>query len=121
MLSPQEERQLKMLLELMRRDSYYHQMNYRQRMDVSNRLRDEMGRFLPNVYNPMDEYRFGKKEELRLDLDDLTYNDEPPREIKLTKVEGSYGTYRIDEKEIKLMDVITFIGFMGALITAFIT
>lgn len=39
----------------------------------------------------------------------------------MTKVEGNYGTYKIDEKEIKLMDIITFVGFMGALIAAFIT
>jgi hypothetical protein len=125
MLTPHEEQNFRMFLEMMKHDPYYYQM-YRQlynqqRMDGSNRLRDEMGRFLPNNYNLMDEYGFGKRGELRLDLADVTYDDEPPREIKLKKVEGSYGTYKIEEKEIKLMDLITFIGFISILIVAFIT
>lgn len=61
MLSSQEEQQLKMLLEMLRRDPYYQLMLYHQRMDLSHRLRDEMGRFLPNNYDSENEYRFGKK------------------------------------------------------------
>ncbi|OSX53681.1 hypothetical protein B7H16_10545 [Anoxybacillus ayderensis] len=81
-------------------------------MDVSNRLRDERGRFLPN---DSDLYSFGKQGELLLDLDDVTYEDEPPREIKLVKVDGTYGTYRVEEK-MKPSDVVIFFGFVIILV-----
>lgn len=123
MLSPQEEMKLKMLLEMMKQDPYYHQMyhqmQYRPRMDVSHRLRDEMGRFLPNDHNLTDEYRFGKKGELLLDLDDVTYEDEPPRKIKLQKVDGSYGTYKVEDK-LGPGDVIAGIAFIAVLIASFL-
>lgn len=115
MLTPQEERQLKMLLELMGHDPYYH----RPRIDVSHRLRDEMGRFLPNDHNPTDEFRFGEKGELHLQLSDVTYEDEPPREIKLKKIEGSYGTYRVEDK-LGIGDVVAGIAFIAVLLASFL-
>ena len=114
MLSPQEERQLKLLLEFMRHDPYYH----RPRLDVSHRLRDPQGRFLPRDHNLMDEYKFGEKGELRLQLNDIIYEDEPPRKIKLIKKEGSYGTYQVEEK-LNAGDIVAGIAFVAVLLASF--
>lgn len=67
----------------------------------------------------MDDYRFGRKGELLLDLDDVTYEDEPPREIKLTKIEGSYGTYKVAEK-INMGDILAGVAFLVVLLAAFL-
>lgn len=115
MLSPQEERQLRVLLEFMRQDPYYHRL----RTDVSNRLRDSQGRFLPTDYNRMDEYKFGEKGELLLQLNDITYEDEPPRKIKLVKKEGSYGTYKVEEK-LSAGDIVAGIAFVAVLLASFL-
>ena len=56
-------------------------VNRTSNIDVSNRLRDEQGRFLPN------ESRSEKKEEL------------PSRSIRLVKVKGTYGTYLVKDRE----------------------
>ncbi|ATA59709.1 hypothetical protein GS458_1257 [Geobacillus stearothermophilus] len=52
------------------------------------------------VSNDIASYSFEKQRE-----DDITYEDEPPREIKLVKVDGTYGTYRVEEK-MKPSDVV---------------
>jgi hypothetical protein len=77
-----------------------------------------MGRYLPNDYTPMEEYKFGKKGGLLLDLDDVTYEDEPPRKIKLKKIEGSYGTYKVEEK-MGPMDIVAGIAFVAVLLSPF--
>ena len=115
MLSPQEERQLRPLLQFMRHDPYYHHP----RPDVSHRLRDSQGRFLPKDHNLMDEYRFGEKGELLLQLNDITYEDEPPRKIKLIKQEGSYGTYKVEEK-LSAGDIMAGIAFVAVLLASFL-
>ncbi|MGG3842044.1 hypothetical protein [Anoxybacillus kestanbolensis] len=51
-------------------------------------------------------------------MDDVTYEDEPPREIKLVKVDGTYGTYRIEEK-MKPSDVVILVCFVIVLIIAY--
>lgn len=112
MLTPHEEEKLRLLLNMLQEHNYNNM--HRQRIDVSNRLRDERGRFLPN---DIDLYSFGKQGELLLDLDDVTYEDEPPREIKLVKVDGTYGTYRIEEK-MKPSDVVVLVCFVIILVIA---
>jgi hypothetical protein len=58
-------------------------------IDVTNRLRDEKGKFLPNhESNP----RLLIREESPLE------SDESNKPIKLVKVKGSYGTYKIKER-----------------------
>ena len=111
MLTPHEEEKLRLLLSMLQERDYYS----RPKIDVSNRLRDERGRFLPNDINL---YSFGKQGELLLDLDDVTYEDEPPREIKLVKVDGTYGTYRIEEK-MKPSDVVALVCFVIILVIAY--
>ncbi|KIP21148.1 hypothetical protein JV16_01642 [Anoxybacillus ayderensis] len=111
MLTPQEEEKLRLLLNMLQERDYYS----RPRIDVSNRLRDEKGRFLPN---DSDLYSFGKQGELLLDLDEVTYEDEPPREIKLVKVDGTYGTYRVEEK-MKPSDVVVLVCFVIVLIITY--
>ncbi|WP_232223985.1 hypothetical protein [Anoxybacteroides tepidamans] len=44
--------------------------------------------------------------------------DEPPREIKLVKVEGTYGTYRVEEK-MKPSDVVALVCFVIILIIVY--
>lgn len=56
--------------------------------DVSNRLRDEQGRFLPYNYQTM--------EELGLILDE---EFEIQRKLKIDPIEGSYNSYAVNEKE----------------------
>jgi hypothetical protein len=56
--------------------------------DVSNRLRDEQGRFLP--------YNYQKMEELDLILDE---EFEIQRKLKIDPIEGSYNSYAVNEKE----------------------
>ena len=56
--------------------------------DVSNRLRDEQGRFLPYNYQTMEE----------LDLI-LDKEAEIQRKLKIVPIEGSYNSYVVDEKE----------------------
>jgi hypothetical protein len=114
MLTPREEEKLRMILEMLKEDPYYSRMYHRPRIDVSHRLRDEMGRFLPNDIN---QYTFGKQGELLLDLSDID-EDEPPREIKLVKVEGTYGTYIVKEK-MKVSDVITLVCLVIILVISY--
>lgn len=112
MLTPHEEEKLRLLLSMLQEHS--HNNMHRSRIDVSNRLRDERGRFLPN---DSDLYSFGKQGELLLDLSDID-EDEPPREIKLVKVDGTYGTYRIEEK-MKPSDVVALVCFVIVLLIAY--
>ncbi|UYP07156.1 hypothetical protein [Priestia megaterium] len=56
--------------------------------DVSNRLRDDQGKFLPYNYQTM--------EELDLILDNEA---ETQRKLKIEPIEGSYNSYVVHEKE----------------------
>lgn len=56
--------------------------------DISNRLRDEQGRFLPYNYQTMEE----------LDLI-LDKEAEMQRKLKIEPIEGSYNSYVVNEKE----------------------
>jgi hypothetical protein len=105
MLTPHETEKLRMILEILTEDQDY---NNRSRIDVSHRSRDEKGRFLPNDFN--------KQEELLLELSD---KDVPPREFKLVKVEGTYGTYVVKEK-MKNSDFITVIGIVLSIVITYL-
>jgi hypothetical protein len=102
MLTPHETEKLRMILELLKEDSMYS----RKQVDVSHRSRDERGRFLPNDFN--------KQGELLLELSD----DDPPRQFKLVKVEGTYGTYIVKEK-MKISDVLMTGGIVISLVIAY--
>lgn len=54
--------------------------------DVSNRLRDEQGRFLPYNYQTMEEL-------------DLILDKEGQRKLKIEPIEGSYNSYAVHERE----------------------
>ena len=56
--------------------------------DVSNRLRDEQGRFLPYNYQTMEELDLISGKEVALQ-----------RKLKIEPIEGSYNSYVVDEKE----------------------
>ncbi|KIL71974.1 hypothetical protein [Bacillus badius] len=92
MLTIEERRQLKNLLELLNEEE--ETVNNR---DVSNRSRDEKGRFLP-------------KEELVL--------EESPshsaRKIKLVKMKGTYGSYFVHTKRFTdgEKDFLLVFGFL---------
>jgi hypothetical protein len=103
MMTPHEVEKLRMILEILKEDSMYH----RPQIDVSHRSRDERGRFLPNYFN--------KQEELLLELSD---EDVPPREFKLVKVEGTYGTFVVKEK-IKISDIMMTGGIVISLVIAY--
>jgi hypothetical protein len=103
MMTPHEVEKLRMILEILKEDSVYH----RPQIDVSHRSRDERGRFLPNDFN--------KQEELLLELSD---EDVPPREFKLVKVEGTYGTFVVKEK-IKISDIMMTGGIVISLVIAY--
>lgn len=77
MLSIEEQIKLKRILEMISEDNQKVVPNH---PSVSERLRDEKGRFLPN------ESPSRNKEEY------------PSRSIKVVKVKGTYGTYVVKEK-----------------------
>jgi hypothetical protein len=56
--------------------------------DVSNRLRDEQGRFLPYDYPTMEELDLISGKEVALQ-----------RNLKIEPIEGSYNSYAVNEKE----------------------
>lgn len=56
--------------------------------DVSDRLRDEQGRFLPYNYQIMEESNLISGKEVALQ-----------RKLKIEPIEGSYNSYAVNEKE----------------------
>jgi hypothetical protein len=104
MLTTQEKEKLRMILEILKEDSMYH----RPQIDVSHRSRDERGRFLPNDFN--------KQGELLLELNDN--ENDLPREFKLVKVEGTYGTYVVEEK-MKISDIMMTVGIVLSIVIAY--
>ena len=58
--------------------------------DVSNRLRDEQGRFLPYNYQTMEESNLILGKEVALQ-----------RKLEIEPIEGSYNSYAVNEKEKK--------------------
>lgn len=97
MLSIEERRQLLLLLE---EEPSLKSVG----PDVSNRERDEKGRFLP-------DQRERKPVESRY---------ESVREIKLIKVKGTYGTYKVKAKWLKTEEKTYLYFFFGMLVLALI-
>jgi hypothetical protein len=103
MMTPHEVEKLRMILEILKEDSMYH----RPQIDVSHRSRDEKGRFLPNDFN--------KQGELLLELSD----DDFPREIKIVKIKGTYGTYEVKEK-MTISDVLMAGGILLSVVIVYL-
>lgn len=75
MISAEERKRLIKILEILNEEEIVQK-----KIDVSDRLRDEQGRFLPNQ----------SESEIKEEL--------PLRSIKLVKVKGTYGTFKVKEK-----------------------
>ena len=90
MLSIDEQQKLQKLLGMISED-------IQKGPDVSNRLRDQEGKFLPNPSESQEE------EEFRL------------RSIRLVKVRGSYGTYLVRDWET-VERVVGFLLMLGSII-----
>ena len=75
MISAEERTRLIKILERLNEEEIVQK-----KIDVSDRLRDEQGRFLPNQ----------SESEIKEEL--------PLRSIKLVKVKGTYGTFKVKEK-----------------------
>jgi hypothetical protein len=97
MLSIEERRQLLLLLE---EDPSLKLAG----PDVRNRERDEKGRFLPD----------------RKERTPAASRYESVREIKLIKVKGTYGTYKVKSKWMKTEEKTYLYFFFGVLILALI-
>ncbi|HWK24887.1 MAG TPA: hypothetical protein VNS08_17880 [Ureibacillus sp.] len=76
MMSMNERQRLIKILELLNEEEEIE----KRKIDVSNRLRDQQGRFLPSQ------------------SESKTKEESPSRSIKLVKVKGSYGTYMVKEQ-----------------------
>lgn len=97
MFNAEETQKLQRLLEVLSEDNQKDVQ--KQKLDVSNRLRDERGRLLPHE----------SKSETRVEL--------PLRSIRLVKVKGTYGTYLVKDWESieRAAGAISLIGLLGVL------
>ena len=98
MISMNERQRLIKILELLNEEE-----TVQKKIDVSNRLRDEQGRFRPN------QSESKTKEEL------------PLRSIKVVKVKGTYGTYLIKEPWLteEAIGAILTVGIIALLVMIF--
>jgi hypothetical protein len=103
MLSVHEQDQLKKLLQIIETEET-ERKNIQS--DVSRRLRDEKGRFLPN------ELRLQTKEELPSKSDRL---------VKIEKLKGSYNSYLIKDRWFTdgEIDALIVLGIIGVLAVIF--
>jgi hypothetical protein len=92
----------RMMLRLLTKKLLQEETPHR-RIDISNRKRDDLGRFLPNESVGM------QLEEYELPLDD------EPRKMKLVKVDGTYGTYEVKDRIIDGKLVRTLLELAGIL------
>ncbi|MFL0497776.1 hypothetical protein [Priestia megaterium] len=86
-------------------------MRRQSKIDVSNRLRDEQGRFLPSNYQIMEESEliFDKKQDMQ-------------RKLKVKPVVDSYNSYVIEEKEKRDWSGNIYLGCVAAILAiAFFT
>jgi hypothetical protein len=99
MLTMEEQQKLKRILELLDEKEVRTS-----KIDVSGRLRDEKGRFRPSSDRQVEESKY-----------------ESGREIKLVKVKGTYGTYRVKTKWLsdEEMDLLLVMGFLLVLAIIF--
>ncbi|MDI3090012.1 hypothetical protein QJ133_02320 [Priestia megaterium] len=86
-------------------------MRRQSKVDVSNRLRDEQGRFLPSNYQTMEESEliFEKEQDMQ-------------RKLKVKPIADSYNSYVIEEKEKRDWSGNIYLGFVAAILAiAFFT
>ena len=86
-------------------------MRRQSKIDVSNRLRDEQGRFLPFNYQTMEESEliFDKEQDMQ-------------RKLKVKSIADSYNSYVIEEKEKRDWSGNIYLGFVAAILAiAFFT
>lgn len=103
MLTWEEEKKLQRLLAMMPEEGYHSPEIPRTYLDVSNRLRDQQGRFLPN------ESQSRIKEEY------------PSRSIRLVKVKDSYGTYLVKDQDSfeRAIGAVCYVGIIAILAIIF--
>ena len=79
--------------------------------DISNRLRDEQGRFLPYNYQTTEESNLISDKEVALQ-----------RKLKIKPIEGSYNSYAVNEKEKRDWSGNIYLACVAAiLVIAFFT
>src|SRR6478736_780239 len=86
-------------------------MRRQSKIDVSTRLRDEQGRFLPSNYQIMEESEliFDKKQDMQ-------------RKLKVKSIADSYNSYVIEEKEKRDWSGNIYLGCVAAILAiAFFT
>ena len=86
-------------------------MRRQSKIDVSNRLRDEQGRFLPYNYQTMEEFEliFDKEQDMQ-------------RKLKVQPIADSYNSYVIEEKEKRDWSGNIYLGCVAAILAiAFFT
>jgi hypothetical protein len=86
-------------------------MRRQSKIDVSNRLRDAQGRFLPSNYQTMEESEliFDKEQDMQ-------------RKLKVKPISDSYNSYVIEEKEKRDWSGNIYLGCVAAILAiAFFT
>ncbi|NGY80513.1 hypothetical protein F6Y02_41385 (plasmid) [Bacillus megaterium] len=86
-------------------------MRRQSKIDISNRLRDEQGRFLPSNYQTMEESEliFDKEQDMQ-------------RKLKAKPIADSYNSYVIEEKEKRDWSGNVYLGCVAAILAiAFFT
>ncbi|MBE5103300.1 hypothetical protein [Priestia aryabhattai] len=86
-------------------------MRRQSKIDVSNRLRDEQGRFLPSNYQTMEESEliFDKEQDMQ-------------RKLKVKPIAASYNSYVIEEKGKRDWSGNIYLGCVAAILAiAFFT
>lgn len=86
-------------------------MRRHSKIDVSNRLRDEQGRFLPSNFQTMEESEliFDKEQDMQ-------------RKLKVKSIADSYNSYVIEEKEKRDWSGNIYLGCVAAILAiAFFT
>ena len=73
--------------------------------DVSNRLRDEQGRFLPYDYPTMEELDLISGKGVALQ-----------RKLKIEPIEGSYNSYAVNEKEKRDWNGSVYLACVAAIL-----
>lgn len=118
MMSVKEKNQLRNLLEYLEHQPltedyqrpFSHQIKRKHRIDVSHRLRDEQGRFLPSNYPIIEEYDWTLDKDI-----------EAPRKLKIEPVKDSYGSYTVNEKDKRdLVGTIYLVSFFGILLISYL-
>jgi hypothetical protein len=119
MMSVQEKERLANLQKYMEHQqmaAYYEEQLYRRprnrkSVDVSNRLRDAQGRFMKNELSNMQDME---------SLYDWDEDEWEPRDIRIKKVENTYGTYDVEERFLGEKLLCTILMLAGIVMLPFI-